>query len=124
MEMLSTHFSKAEFICKCGCGTLNVDPELLRKLELMRASLGGKPLSINSGCRCPSYNKRVKGAKNSEHITTDIKPCRAADIHAPLGINRYELVRAAFELGFTGIGVDNAFIHLDIRDKNPSLWHY
>lgn len=68
---ISEHFSAVEFRCACG----GVDPtcrriwpvrELVRACEVYRATVG--PLSIERGCRCPTQNTRVGGAKNSQHL--------------------------------------------------------
>lgn len=124
LDRLSENFTVKEFTCKCGCGMCRVEPELLRQLELLRAILG-KPLSINSGCRCPKYNEAIKSKKDSQHVTTQVRKCAAADIHAPLGIDKYELVKAAFLLGgFTGIGIADSFCHFDVRTSEARLWTY
>lgn len=85
-KMLSKHFSYDEFRCKCGCGTLNVHPQLIRTLEQLRAVYGDVPIKVTSGCRCRKHNsKPVKdggagGAPDSQHIADKTRPCRAADI--------------------------------------------
>jgi zinc D-Ala-D-Ala carboxypeptidase len=43
-------------------------------LEKVRAHFG-KPITVNSGYRCPKLNRAIGGAKNSQHITG-----QAADI--------------------------------------------
>ncbi|HDX6471612.1 TPA: DUF882 domain-containing protein, partial [Escherichia coli] len=73
--MLSKHFSRKEFKCKCGkCDYDTIDAELLVILEDVREHFG-KPVIINSGNRCPTHNKNVGGAANSYHVRG-----RAADI--------------------------------------------
>ncbi len=73
--MLSKHFSRKEFKCKCGkCDYDTIDAELLVILEDVREHFG-KPVIINSGNRCPTHNKNVGGATNSYHVRG-----RAADI--------------------------------------------
>lgn len=122
-EYLSPHFRRIEFVCKCGCNICNVDNLLIVKLEMLRSRYG-KPLSINSGCRCKSYNEIIKGSPNSQHITTLTKQCLAVDIHCPLGSEKHKILEHAFFLRFKGIGVGDSFIHLDLRVGDPVVWHY
>jgi hypothetical protein len=105
-------FSPREIACR-GTGKVLVDPAALDKLQALRDSLG-KPLIVNSGYRSPEHNKRVGGAKASQHlrgVAFDI----AMSNHDP----------AAFEAmarnaGFTGFGFyppklggGHDFIHID-----------
>ena len=63
---LSENFKRHEFACLCGCGFDTVDSELVYALQGIRDRYN-RSVSINSGCRCPEYNKR-KGAKGSMHM--------------------------------------------------------
>ena len=68
---------------------------------------------INSAYRCPERNKQVGGADNSQHLYG-----KAADISLhtiPLQIE--EIKRIARPIGFTGVGLYNSFIHLDVREN-------
>lgn len=121
--MLSEHFSVAEFQCKCGCAICNVDQALINKLELLRSQIG-KKIIITSGCRCPEWNKKIGGKPNSQHITTPKRACLAADIDAPLDADKYQLVKAAMSLGFSGIGINGSFLHLDLKLGDPRMWSY
>jgi uncharacterized protein YcbK (DUF882 family) len=48
-------------------GTVSpVYQELLRGYEQVRTAIG-KPITINSGYRCPAYNASIKGAPLSAH---------------------------------------------------------
>lgn len=38
------------------------------QLEVVRTLLGGKPILISSGYRCPALNAAVGGSKNSSHM--------------------------------------------------------
>jgi hypothetical protein len=40
------------------------------------------------------------------------------------GVERRQLVKQAFYLGFTGIGVHKTFVHVDMRETEPVLWVY
>lgn len=119
MGDLSLHFSRSEFRCH-GYGKAGhpahvdlVDPELVRRLEVLRSTIG-RPLTIISGHRCPWENRRVGGAANSQHLYG-----KAADI--PSG---YASVATAASAGFTGIGNRGAWaVHVDVR-PSPARWTY
>lgn len=115
---LSPHFDSKEFACKDGCGFDDVDPVLVEKLEALRALAGNKPLIINSACRCPTHNKVVRGAKNSQHVKG-----KAADVRPPTGMSTAKFAELAERVGFGGIGIYNTFVHVDTR-KGRSRWDY
>ena len=74
MGDLALDFNRSEFACKCGCGFDTVDAELLDIVVDVRSHFGAA-VTINSGCRCATYNTKIGGAKKSRHLTGD-----AADI--------------------------------------------
>ena len=110
---LSEHFDDSEFRCRC-CRQLpegGMSPELIRRLEGLRAAVGGKPLRITSGYRCPTHNAAV-GARSQHVLGT------AADVLAA-GIGVDKLAEAAERVGFGGIGryPKQGFVHVDVRAK-------
>ncbi|EBH6582603.1 DUF882 domain-containing protein [Salmonella enterica] len=109
--MISKHFSRREFECKCGtCGYNAVDVELLKVLEDVREHFG-KPVIINSANRCPTHNKRVGGASNSTHLKG-----LASDIVVK-GVNPsavYAYLDSKYPNSY-GIGKYNTFTHIDVR---------
>jgi len=118
---LTNDFTMKEFQCKCGCGIVLVEFELANKLQELRDFVG-EPININSGCRCPTHNKNVGGKKTSEHITTDSRALKGADIRCR---NRFKLAQGAFNI-FKRVGVAKTWLHVGI-DKSkpyPSYWIY
>jgi zinc D-Ala-D-Ala carboxypeptidase len=88
-------------------GSLLVDEVALDNLQALRKRLG-KPLKINSAYRSPAHNAKLRGASpTSLHMRG-----KAFDI-ALKGQKRDELVLAAQEIGFTGIGHYDTFVHVD-----------
>jgi len=90
-----------------------VRPELQEKLGSLQQSFG-KELPINSGHRDPKHNAKVGGAKKSQHmhgnaVDLDVKHLSKEE--------RVELIRQASAQGFTGIGVYNNAIHLDMGNR-------
>lgn len=107
--MISKHFSRSEFTCKCGCGLNTVDTQLLMFLEKIRAYFN-KPVIINSGCRCTEYNRKVGGAKKSQHLIG-----RAADITVG-SVSPQDVADYAESIGVPGIGRYKTFTHIDSRN--------
>ncbi len=112
MGDISKHFSRREFLCKCGCGFATVDVELVAVLEDVREHFDSG-VTINSGCRCKEHNKRVGGEPDSEHtrgtaadIVVDGVP--AHEVHAYLSM-KYA--------GRYGIGKYQNRTHIDVRQR-------
>ena len=131
--LLVNNFKDSEFYCKCvECSKLpskGIDPNLLILLEKIRTEVNKKyPLKdkekgviINSGYRCPSYNKKVGGATNSQHMSN---PLKAADIRV-IGVTPKQLGEIADRLnpnGGVGLGGKN-IIHVDVRG-HKARWYY
>lgn len=110
MGDLSKHFSRAEFLCRCGCGFATADVELIAVLEDLRAHFDG-PVIINSGARCISRNRSEGGAPDSEHLRGT-----AADVVvdgvSPAVVYDYLTHKYA---GRYGIGKYAAWTHIDVR---------
>lgn len=118
MGDLSTNFSRDEFACNCGCGLDTVDAKTLIVLQHIRTETG-RAVVINSGCRCPSYNRKVGGAKNSQHLYG-----RASDFsvagHSPSWVADW-VERNYPEMS---IGRYRSFTHIDSRTagKKGARW--
>ena len=110
---LSEHFSTDEFACHhCGqCGDMH--PKLIELLEKLRANMGGVPIHINSGYRCPIHNANVGGVPNSQHVLGT-----AADLAVPAGMSFDTFQWYVEQLPFDGIGLYpyQDFIHVDVCD--------
>lgn len=107
--MISEHFARSEFACKCHCGFNTVDAQLLEYLEKIRTHFNA-PVTVNSGCRCPGYNKGIGGAKKSQHMFG-----RAADITVA-GVAPVHVADYAESIGVPGVGRYKNFTHIDSRD--------
>jgi len=111
---LTKHFNLREFQCRC-CGQVKVDSRLVDKLQMFRYVIG-RPIIITSGYRCPEHNRAVGGAPKSKHMEGI-----AADIRVE-GMTPKQVAELADKAGFTGIGIYDNFVHLDIR-KDPARWN-
>ena len=120
---LYVNFSAKEFDCQ-HCGKNEMQPEFMGKLQALRMRYG-KPMKITSGYRCPEHPIEAKKEKPGAH---------ASGLACDVGVNgqqAYELMKDAFALGFTGIGVSQKgsgprFIHLDMLEETPrpNIWSY
>jgi hypothetical protein len=156
---LSEHFDSDEgFACHCPCHILNLDPKVIPMLEAVRYLLNlyypGTVIVIESACRCSAHNiKPVKeggagGEKNSQHITTKKRTCKAVDLKAkyqkngvPTWIKAMEIKKLTMEIishnlpglsdwmkpifAIHGIGLYAAspnMIHLDVRPGKLAEW--
>ncbi|MGI9413526.1 MAG: YcbK family protein [Hyphomicrobiales bacterium] len=95
-----------------------VKPRLVQMLiEVQRHY--GRPLHIISGCRSKSHNRKVGGAKRSQHLH-----CKAADFKIA-GVSKYKLAAFLRRLpGRGGVGVycRSSYVHLDIGPRRE--WHH
>ena len=88
-------------------------PEVIEKAEALARALG-RTLTINSGYRTPEYNESIGGARNSMHVQR-----KALDIQWGVGASsaRQDMIQAVIDAGFSGIGMYNSFVHVDIGPK-------
>jgi len=112
--MISKHFRREEFACKCGCGFNTVDTELLEILERIREEFG-KPVIITSACRCEAHNERVGGSSASQH-----KLGRAADIIVK-GVDPEDVAAWLNMVSDGGVGTYSTFTHVDSRSGRRPL---
>ena len=119
---LSENFNVSEFACHGSgcCSTVQIDEQLVAYIQKIRSHFG-VPVTINSGYRCPTHNKRIGGSTNSYHARG-----MAADI-AVKGIKPKEVAKYAESIGIKGIGLyetdrDGYFVHVDTR-TSKSFWY-
>jgi uncharacterized protein YcbK (DUF882 family) len=89
--------------------------KLLKKIETHYKST----VVVTSGFRSPSYNRRVRGAKNSLHMF-----CAAADVQV-VGVGKWELARYARSMqGRGGVGTycHTDSIHIDVGPDRDWNW--
>ena len=113
MTKLSNNFSRKEFKCNCGeCDYDTVDAELVAVLQELREAYQA-PITITSGNRCPTYNRKVGGSDKSYHIRG-----RAADIVvsgiSPDEVSQYLNWKYPDQYG---LGSYDDFTHIDTRTK-------
>lgn len=110
------NFAKAEFDCQ-ETGENEMQTRFMEMLQALRAKYG-KPMTITSGYRSPNHSIERRKTKPGTHAQGI-----AADIYA-VGHDKFRLVKLAFEVGFTGIGIDKSFVHLDCSRERRAIWSY
>ena len=115
MEYL--YFKREDFDCQ-ETGENEMDAEFIRRVDELRSAVG-RPLYITSGYRSPQHSLEAKKSKPGTHAQGI-----ACDIAVANGVERRQLVKQAFYLGFRGIGVAKTFVHVDTRETEPVLWVY
>lgn len=133
----NAYFKDHELACSC-CGKNHFQHSTLQRListriryeQLLREAgvKSGFGLVVNSGYRCPDHNE-AKGYTQT-HATG-----QAVDLRVAYNRAHY-LLQAAFEKGWSGIGVNqkgaggSRFIHLDDMPAvegqiiRPTVWSY
>lgn len=118
---LTANFRVSEFSCHGNgcCSTVKIDEKLVAYLQKIRDHFGA-PITITSGYRCATHNKKVGGVSGSQHTKG-----QAADIVVS-GVAPAEVAKYAESIGILGIGLyetqDGNFVHVDTRTKK-SFWY-
>jgi uncharacterized protein YcbK (DUF882 family) len=109
---LSKDFSVREFSCRDGSDSVLVSTELVEILQKIRDHFG-KSITITSAYRNKSYNRKVGGASDSQHLHGT-----AADIVVH-GVAPEEVARYAEQLmpNSGGVGRYSNFTHVDVRSS-------
>lgn len=109
---ISKHFDRSEFACNCGeCDSIAVDKVLIDVLEDVRERFS-KSVTVTSGYRCPKYNLKVGGSRNSQHLTGKAADIVVKDV-AARDVSMY--LKQSYPDDF-GIGTYDDFTHIDTRD--------
>jgi uncharacterized protein YcbK (DUF882 family) len=118
MAKLTNNFTLEEFNSKCGRDIPNnVLPNILqlaKNLQVLRDAIG-KSISITSGYRSPQHNKKIGGAKDSQHVkgmAADIKVSGMTPKEVALVIEGL-IEQGKMKQG--GIGIYPSWVHYDIR---------
>lgn len=110
---IGEHFRLREMACKDGSDKVLYSTELIAKLERLR-EYGGFTITINSGYRTASYNKKIGGASKSQHTlgtAADIVVYKDGKV-----VNARKICCICQTLGFKGIGfISENATHVDMR---------
>lgn len=125
------------FMCKCGCGTYNMDRDFLDRFQRVRMEWfreTGKDIieSVNSGYRCKSHNRRVSKFASKDGSGPHTKG-KAVDVR--VSGNDAKILFKIAKRHMSGIGLAqrkrrrrNRYIHMDTLTSKeaprPTVWVY
>jgi len=97
-----------------------MDKTFLLRLDEARER-AGIPFVINSAYRSPEHNAKIGGKPNSSHLKG-----LAVDISVTNSRQRFIVLNALLEVGFTRIGIADTFIHVDLDSGKSKdvIWTY
>jgi uncharacterized protein YcbK (DUF882 family) len=119
-KQLTKNFNLSEFRCRDGS---EVPDEYIQNVELLAKNLQvlrellGCPIRVISGYRSPKYNRKIGGARRSQHMIA-----KAADIKVS-GMTPDEVRSAILQLIDEGkmmqggVGRYRSFTHYDVRAR-------
>lgn len=115
------YFSEAEFRrCTPPCSLQDMSQALMTRLDNARYT-AGIPFVISSAFRSIAYEKS-KGRTGTSSHTKGL----AVDIRCNSDANRWKIVKALIDNGFSRIGIGKTYIHADIDEGKTQgvIWHY
>ena len=112
---ITPHFQVKEFACKDGSDKILIDTELVNKLEIIRQYFN-QPVTIRSGYRTESYNKKVSNTTNSQHCLGTAADISVRNI-SPTVIALFCEFYLLPDTGGIGLYKGNGFVHIDTRQK-------
>lgn len=118
-KRLSANFTVKEFACKDGSDYILIDTELVKLLQNIREHFG-KPVTINSAYRSKTYNKKIGGAKSSQHCLGTAADIKISGV-TPLAAAQYI---ESIQPSKGGIGLYKTFTHVDTRTKRSRWQNY
>ena len=97
-----------------------MDKTFLLRLDEARER-AGIPFVINSAYRTPEHNAKIGGKPNSSHLKG-----LAGDISVTNSRQRFIVLNALLEVGFTRIGIADTFLHVDLDNGKSKevIWTY
>lgn len=120
-KITAKYFTEAEFRkCTPPCSLQDMSQTLMTRLDNARYQ-AGIPFVLNSCYRSVAYEKSKGRAGTSSHTKG-----LAVDIRCNSDANRYKIVTALLDNGFTRIGIGKTYIHADIDTAKTQkvIWHY
>ncbi len=115
-EFFSIENDPVLFICQ-ETDEQGIDPDFVYDLDELRRRCEF-PFIITSGFRSERHHIEAEKDEPGEHNRG------AADVYCEDSEKRYIILKNAFAMGFSGIGVDGAFIHVDKRKTMNRCWTY
>lgn len=118
---LTENFSLHEFRCRDGSEVpdeyMDNVRELAENLQVLRDKIG-KPITVISGYRSPEYNKKIGGARRSQHMFARAGDLIVKDMTPDeLKAEIVQLIKEG-KMKKGGVGLYTHFTHYDVRGFN------
>lgn len=118
---LTENFSLHEFRCRDGSDVpdeyMDNVRELAENLQVLRDKIG-KPITVISGYRSPEYNKKIGGARRSQHMFARAGDLIVKDMTPDeLKAEIVQLIKEG-KMKKGGVGLYTHFTHYDVRGFN------
>ena len=121
MAVDTDNFSVSEFECKCGCGLNIIGQRIIDMAQVIRDEVG-RPVRVNSGCRCEKRNKACGGVRNSNH-TKGLAADLSCDIGPAKLFAAIQKLHAEGKLPALDYCIRYKWgVHIDCGGKRNSLW--
>ena len=120
-RQLTKNFNLSEFRCRDGSDVPDEYMEyvecLAENLQVLRDHIN-RPIRVISGYRSPPYNRKIGGAKKSQHMVAKAADIKVTGMH-PDEV-RQEILTLIREgkMAVGGVGRYTTFTHYDIRGWN------
>lgn len=117
----SKYFKEKEFkACTPACSLQDMQQHTMTRLDNAR-EIAGIPFIMNSAFRSVKWEKAHGRTGDGSHP----HGC-GIDIRCNASRNRYKIIAACLQAGFTRIGIAKTYVHVDDDpEKDPCVvWHY
>jgi len=120
-KQLTKNFNLSEFRCRDGSDVpdefMDNVQRLAENLQVLRDHIG-KPIRVISGYRSPSYNRKIGGAKRSQHMVAKAADIKISGMHPDeVRQNILSLIKDD-KMATGGVGRYRTFTHYDHRGRN------
>jgi len=96
---------------------------LMDILEVIRASLGHRPITITSAYRSTWHNSQAGGVSNSRHLQAKAVDFKVSGVSPSVVQNKIRELKAQNIIPSGGLGLGTTFTHLDFGRENTE-WTY
>ena len=121
---ITKNFNLSEFASHDGAPTpakvLENLKELAANLQVLRDYLQTS-ITITSGYRSPAHNKKVGGAKFSQHVEGKAADIKCSKYTPEQVLAAVEKLIAEGKVNFMGVGIYNTWLHVDTR-QTKARW--
>jgi uncharacterized protein YcbK (DUF882 family) len=118
---LEENFTLDEFNCRDGS---EIPEELIPNVKLLAENLQvlrnyvNRPIHIISGYRTPEYNKKISGARESQHMLAKAADIKVEGMEPWIVHKIIEHLISEGHMMKGGLALYKTFVHYDIRGRN------